>query len=149
MTSIFPLGSLIEQEVSAQEAAEEIYKKEYAFDFEKGEFIQTSTKKPRLDDGIAAYKTWAQKTLLTPRYKHLAYGRAYGQEFEDLVRRNLTRAANESEIKRMITEALMVDPRTREITDFAFSWADDEVVCEFAVTTTRGDRAQLSVSVRS
>ena len=149
MNSIFPLGSLIDQEALFQDAAnKEIYKKEYAFDTEKGEFIQTSTKKSRIVDELEAYRTWALKALFTPRYKHLAYSRGYGQEFEDLIRRNLTRAANESEIKRMITETLMVDVRTREVTEFQFGWQDDEVFCEFVAVTTRGDRLPLGINIR-
>lgn len=149
MNNIFPLGSLVEQEEFIQESADkEIYKKEYAFDFEKGEFIQTSAKKNRLDDELEAYRTWALKALSTSRYKHLGYSRNYGQEFEDLIRRNLTRTANESEIKRMITEALMVDARTREVTEFQFTWQDDAVVCEFVAVTTRGDRIPFIVNIR-
>jgi len=149
MNNIFPLGSLVDQEVLPQESAnEEVYKKEYAFDFEKGEFVQTPTKKNRFNDELEAYRTWSLKALLTPRYKHLGYSRGYGQEFEDLIRRSLTRAANESEIKRIITETLMVDTRTREVIEFQFNWEDDAVFCEFVAVTTRGDRIPLSATIR-
>jgi len=149
MNNIFPFGSLVDQEVLPQESAnEEMYKKEYAFDFEKGEFIQTLTKKIRLDDELEAYRTWALKALLTPRYKHLGYSRGYGQEFEGLIRRGLTRTANESEIKRTVTETLMVNAKTREVAEFQFSWEDDAVFCEFVAVTTRGDRILLSANIK-
>jgi len=114
------------------------------FDFDKGDFVLSPTGKVMKADGAEAYRQWANKTLRTPRYRHPIYSRNYGQEFEDILRRNLTRAGNESEIKRMVTEALMVDHRTATVGDFTFDWQDDAVYFTCTVTTAQGEQVQVS-----
>lgn len=118
--------------------------KSWVFDFEQGDFVLSPTGRAMEADGAEAYRQWAQKTLLTPRYRYPIYSRNYGQELEDLLRRNLTRAGNESEIKRMVTEALMVDQRTSSVGDFTFDWQEDSVYFTCTVTTAQGEQVQIS-----
>lgn len=77
--------------------------------------------------GMEAWLEWCRKAVRTARYRYMAYTRDYGQEFDDLIARHLSRAGNEAEIKRMATEALMVDPRTAKVSDFSFEWRNDVV----------------------
>jgi len=147
MPSLFPT----EQVTAAPEETQTSqvkYGRSFIFDFEQGDFILSPTGKVVEVDGVEAYRQWAQKTLLTPRYRHPIYSRNYGQEFEDLLRRNLTRAGNESEIKRMVTEALMVDPRTASVGDFTFDWQEDTVYFTCTVTTAQGEQVQVSGQVQ-
>jgi phage baseplate assembly protein W len=122
--------------------------KSWVFDFDQGDFVLSPTGKVVEADGAEAYRQWAHKILLTPRYRHVVYSRNYGQEFEDLLRRNLTRAGNESEIKRMVTEALMVDQRTASVGDFTFDWQEDAVYFTCTVTTAQGEQVQISGQVQ-
>jgi len=148
MPNLFPLEEVSVQDEATEENTDQVkFKKSWQFDFEKGDFVQTPTGKVATADEIQAYTEWCYKALLTPRYRYLIYSRSYGQEFEDLIRRNLSRAGNESEIKRIITEALLVDPRTAEVTNFAFNWDGDTVYVTFDAITVRGDRVELNTEV--
>ncbi|MBW2672125.1 MAG: DUF2634 domain-containing protein [Deltaproteobacteria bacterium] len=147
MPNLFPTE---EAQVAMEEtqASQVKFGKSWVFDFEKGDFVLSPTGKVVEADGVEAYRQWAHKTMLTPRYRHVIYSRNYGQEFEDLLRRNLTRAGNESEIKRMVTEALMVDPRTASVGDFTFNWREDAVYFTCTVTTAQGEQVQVSGQVQ-
>lgn len=80
----------------------------------------TPTRKIARADDTAAWVVWCEKAIRTPRYRHLIYSRSYGQEFEELIGKGYSRAVQESEIERIATETLMVDPRTLSVGDFSF-----------------------------
>lgn len=119
----------------------------WSFDFEKGDFKMTPTGKAMETEEEDAWQEWCQKAVLTERYKYLVYSRQYGQEFEDLIRRNLNRAANESEIKRIVTEALLVDPRTASVENFKFTWEADKCFYECDIISVRGTTGQITGGV--
>lgn len=121
--------------------------KSWSFDFEKGDFYLTPTGKAMEKTQEDAWLEWCQKAVLTERYKHLIYSRQYGQEFADLIRRNLNRAGNESEIKRIVTEALKVDPRTASVDNFTFTWDGDQCFFTCQVKSIRGDSGQITGKV--
>lgn len=102
----------------------------WRFDFDAGEFVMTPTRKIAQVDGMYAWVMWCQKAIRTPRYRHLIYSRQYGQELDELIGRGYSRAVQESEIQRMVTETLMVDPRTLSVDGFTFSWQEDG--CRFS-----------------
>ena len=52
----------------------------------------------------------------------------------------------ESMVQRTITEALMVNPRTEEVRDFAFSWDGDSMHCTFTVKGVRWDK-EVKISI--
>lgn len=109
---------------------EVILGRSWRFDFDGGEFVMTPTRKIAQVDGMDAWMMWCQKAIRTPRYRHLIYSRQYGQELDELIGRGYSRAVQESEIQRMVTETLMVDPRTLSVDGFNFSWQEDE--CHFS-----------------
>jgi hypothetical protein len=113
------------------------------FDFTAGDFVTTATGQGVPTQGVQAWTDWGLKALLTLRYKYPVYSRIYGQDFDDLIRRNLTRAANESEIQRIVTETLMVDPRTAKVDAFAFAW--DGATCYFTcqITSVKAETATI------
>lgn len=121
--------------------------KSWRFDFDTGEFILTPTGKVAESQDVDAWIEWCKKALMTERYRWLVYGRFHGQEFEDLIRRNLNRAGNESEIKRIATDCLMVDPRTKSVDNFKFTWDGDKCFFTCDITNVRGQSANLSRSV--
>ncbi|SFH21051.1 Protein of unknown function [Desulfotomaculum arcticum] len=150
MPNLFPTEAIASsQEITEQSTGQVKFPRSWRFDFEKGDFVQTTTGKVATADDIQAYVEWCYKALLTSRYRHLIYSRSYGQEFEDLIRRNLTRAGNESEIKRIATETLMVDPRTADIINFKFVWESGTVYVTFDAITVRGDKVEITTQVVS
>jgi hypothetical protein len=128
---LFPSAEVVDNE-ELTVVEEEISKKTWAFDFQKGEFVLSPDGKVKKCDRIEAYRQWCYKALATPRFRHLAYSTDYGHEFDDLIRRNLTREANESEIQRIVTETLMVNPHTVSVEDFSFRWEED--TCYYSCT---------------
>lgn len=98
------------------------FKKSYAYDFEKGDFIRGPDGKVLIVDRLEAYMQWCQKTLLTKRLRHLSYTNVYGQEYYTLIGEPISKAAIELEVERMTKEALMVHPYTREVQNFTFEW---------------------------
>ncbi|MBE3576872.1 MAG: DUF2634 domain-containing protein [Limnochordales bacterium] len=116
----------------------------WRFDFAKGEFVLTPTGRVAESHGADAWLEWCQKALLTERYRYLAYSDQYGQEYEDLMARHLTRAANESEIQRITRETLMVDPRTASVDHFVFEWDGDTVRFTCEVTNVRGEKGVVT-----
>ncbi|MGZ7442169.1 DUF2634 domain-containing protein [Paenibacillus sp. TH7-28] len=135
MANLFP-EAVVDAWSSAEEETPETTNDEVAFgrswrfDFGAGEFVMTPTRKIARADDTAAWVVWCEKAIRTPRYRHLIYSRSYGQEFEELIGRGYSRAVQESEIERIATETLMVDPRTLSVGDFSFSWQDDG--CRFS-----------------
>ncbi len=110
----------------------------WKFDFDKGEFVTTPTGRFAPATGKEAYLEWAQKALLTPRYRHPIYSRNYGHEFDDLMGRGYTHEVAESEIRRIVNDTLMVDPRTNAVQNFAFTWDSDSLhfTCEILMANS-------------
>ncbi len=121
--------------------------KSWRFDFAQGDFVLTPAGRVAQVEGVDGWLDWCKKALMTTRYRHLVYSRQYGQEFEDLIGRHLSREANESEIKRMVTECLMLDPRTAAVSNITFEWAGDEVYFTCELLSVRDETATLSGSV--
>ena len=137
MPNLFPIGSSSTD--STPETTPSVqFGRSWRYDFEKGDFVLTPTGKVATSTDTDAWLEWCQKAIRTERYKYLVYSRNYGQEFEDLIARHLPRAANESEIIRIVTETLMVDPRTASVGNFTFRWEGDQCYFTCTVTNVRG-----------
>ena len=121
--------------------------KSWRFNFEKGEFELSPTNKITETDDVDAWVEWCRKAVATRRYRYMAYSRNYGHEFEELISRQLSRQGNESEIKRIATETLMVDPRTASVDNFTFEWDGDSVYFTCDIINIRDEKRTLSGSV--
>ena len=67
-------------------------------------------------EGNAALRIWIFKALTTARFRHVAYSPAFGEEYEDqLIGHSMNGEIVKSEMKRYITEALMVISRNWKI----------------------------------
>jgi len=87
-------------------------------------------------DGIEAVKQAAYKILLTPRLNHLIYSSNYGSELEKLIGSNPIFV--QSEITRMIREALTQDDRISSIENVQITAAGDGLLIEFTVISSYG-----------
>ena len=119
----------------------------FRFDFTVGEFIYSPTGKVVIANEYNAWLEWCQKAMLTSRYRHPIYSGEYGQEFDELIRRSLSRAANESEIVRDITECLLIDPRTASVSNFLFRWEGDTVIFSCEIKNVRDETGTLEGEV--
>ncbi|AYO30798.1 DUF2634 domain-containing protein [Biomaibacter acetigenes] len=147
MPNLFPTEEVQAQPETVETASEVSFGKSWRFDFDKGEFVLTPAGKVAETSDVDAWLEWCRKALMTARYQHLIYSRNYGQEFDDLISRHLNREGNESEIKRIVTETLMVDPRTVAVENFTFQWEGDTVYFTCEVSNVRGETETLHGSV--
>lgn len=141
MSSIFPADTeLIDGAVSVNtnSASNLPLIKEYAWDFDKNEFILQDGKFV-IVTGNEAIKVWAWKALHTERYHYLAYSWDFGQELESLIGSGLPREAIESECRRFITEALTVNPYINSVSNIEISMNDSIIGADFTLNTPYGE----------
>lgn len=103
----------------------------YKFDHEKEQLVVTRTGKAIKGSSLDAYRFWAVKCLLTERYQYSSYSPDFGIEFQRIMEADYPRSIAESEMKRTIVEALMVDDRTVSATNFSFEWEGDSCWISF------------------
>lgn len=115
-----------------EDVAEEGYKRSVFFDVETGDFRMDGAGRMTEASGFEAYMQWCMKVVNTQRYRCLAYPDEIGTELEDDMQ-EMTQEAVESAVERDITEALMVNPRTAYVRDFAFEWKGAQLMCSFLV----------------
>lgn len=146
MPSLYPafdMPELIEQQ-QAEPAPR--YGKSWLFDFEKGDFVLDGAGRPVIVDGHFAWAQWCIKTVLTERFAYLVYSWNYGTEMEGALKQP-SRQAVEAELERVITEALLADPRTELVRDFQFEWKSNELNVTFIVTPTIGTPERIEVNI--
>lgn len=92
----------------------------------------------RTVDGLEAIKQMIYKTLMTDRYKFEIYDWNYGVELDDLI--GQPKEFVKAELPRRIEDALIVDDRVSEVTDFEFTDVDKTTLAvKFTVKTIFGD----------
>lgn len=139
----FDMPEIIEQQQT--EPAPQ-YGKSWLFDFEKGDFVTDGAGRVVEADGHTAWAQWCVKAVLTERFAYLVYSSDYGAELEQALKQP-SRAAVEAELERAITEALLVDPRTERVTDFAFEWEGDAVKVSFTAVPVIGAPERVEVTI--
>ena len=101
----------------------------------------------RIVDGIEAVKQMIYKTLMTDRYKFEIYDWNYGVELDDLI--GQPKEFVKAELPRRIEDALIVDDRVSEVTDFEFTDVNKTTLAvKFTVKTIFGDiEAEKEVNI--
>lgn len=92
--------------------------KEYAWDFETGKFRYDGNGNHILLTGNEALEVWIYKALKTERFDYLAYSWQYGIELKPFIGKVMGVQERYSELKRVITECLMVNPYIKSIDSF-------------------------------
>ena len=115
--------------------------RELAFDFDTKQ-LKTRGGQYFYVDKNEAIKVWIYKALFASRYTYLAYSTNYGNEIYTLIGRYLEKKLLYSELKRMLEEALLVNPYITNLTDFEITQEGAKVICNFSVNTIYGSVAQ-------
>lgn len=105
--------------------------KTYKLDLDNGRIIGKV-------DELEAMNQFIRKALITPRFKCLIYDSQYGSEIREITTTDATREFIESEMPRLVEDALTYDPRILKVYDFSFSFKDDSVFVKFSVDTIFG-----------
>lgn len=133
--SIFPFTVDVPE---LDERAEELpVFRELAYDFENNRLYRRGGR-PYLVEKDEALQIWIYKALKTRRFVWQAYTHTYGSEVENVIGISNDPDIIDSEIKRYITETLMVNPYLQELSDFQFEHEKDIVTVKFLVTTVYG-----------
>lgn len=131
--SIFPFTSYAEE--PRQEELPVF--KEMAYDFEKNCLLRRNGK-IYLVEKDEALKVWIWKALKAKRYIWPAYSRIYGTEIDKVQGTCQDRSIQESEIRRYITETLMVCPYIQQLTDFVYEHKGAKTEVSFTVISIYG-----------
>jgi phage baseplate assembly protein W len=89
-------------------------------------------------DGLAAVKQFVQKAIVTARFRFQAYTPNYGCEIDDLIGQDVPQALLDSEIPRVITDALIYDARINNVSGFVITRTKDGLYVEFTVDSIYG-----------
>lgn len=123
------LSPLQPVDIIAEEIAEESAEqplKTYAIDFDNGVLGGTV-------DGIEAIKQFVVKAIKTARFRFAIYDDDYGSEIEDLIGSDASTDLLETEIPRVIEEALLFDDRITDVYDFELTREGDRLYVSFAL----------------
>ena len=112
--------------------------KEIAWDFknnipilENGDF--------KIVEGNEAIKVWVYKAILTPRYNYSIYTWDYGSELFDLIGKAYTPSLTKEEAKRLIKEALEINPYILEIEITDINFKDSLLSADIKIVTIYGE----------
>lgn len=105
--------------------------KTYALDFDTGEIRG-------MIDGRKAIEQFIRKAIMTIRFIHPIYTDAYGCEVRAMLGMGFTDSFLRSEVKRMVTEALIYDSRINKVYDFEIKPNGDEISVKFTAETVAG-----------
>lgn len=108
---------------------EKLPSRTYAVNWERGK-IQG------MCDGLEAIEQAIHKILGTERYENLIYSWNYGAELQNMFGQPAPYVY--SEIKRLVTEALVQDDRIQSVENFSFQKQRGKVLTTFTVTTEYG-----------
>ncbi len=92
---------------------------EYAWDFERDCFLYDVNGRHILLTGNPALEVWVYKALKTERFEYLAYSWQYGIELKPFIGKVMGVQERYSELRRVITECLMVNPYIKSIDSFS------------------------------
>ena len=133
--SIFPF--IDPSALGLEESTELPLFREYAYDFQNNCLLLKSGQ-TYLVEGNEALRIWIYKALTTERFRYTAYDADFGSEIDTLIGSPLHGDIAKSELKRFITEALMVNPYIEELGNFQISQTGSGVAVEFDCTTVYG-----------
>lgn len=140
MSEAFPFVGASEALIQASSDTQDLPSfKEFAWDFEKNCFLYDKSGKHILLEGTEAIKIWVYKALATERYTYLAYSWQYGIEIKPFIGLVMGVQERISELKRMITECLMVNPYILSINDISFSQEGRKATVTIDLTTVYGE----------
>lgn len=119
-----------------------------SFDTETGEFQIDGSGKMLYSSGYDAWILWCTKTISTQRWAHLGYSSGVGIEMTEAFAQP-DRQAQQSYFQRTVTEALLADPKGRNVRvyDFSFSWCSETLEISFQVLGANGDTASIETEI--
>lgn len=113
--------------------------REYAYDFEKMEFIYDEEGNHVIVTRNEALKIWITKALLTERYRYSAYFDDYGLEIEHFIGTITNDGLARNELYRYVEEGLLVNPYINDVLAVNITQEKKSIQLTVAVTTVYGE----------
>jgi len=114
--------------------------KTYALDFAAG------TIGGYIDDDDAL-RQYVYKALMTARSRFLIYDDEYGSELEELIADNVSPALFDSEVERIVYEAIAYDDRIMDVSDITTTRSGDVLTISFTITKVDGSELDFTEEV--
>jgi len=105
---------------------------DYEIDFETGKLTG------RIITGLPAIKQWVMIVLGTDKYYYTQYSWDHGCELRDLIGKGFKQDYIESEVKRIITDALSMSNDIQGISNLEVSYEGDTLTVAFTIDTIYG-----------
>ncbi|MCC0642112.1 MULTISPECIES: DUF2634 domain-containing protein [unclassified Clostridioides] len=137
MSTIFPFMGVPDDYTSPSNEELPIFK-EFAWNFEKDEKI-IENGDFKVVERNEAIKVWIYKTIKTDKYVHLIYTWDYGTDIKNLIGQKYTKGLTESEAKRYIQEALLINPYILEVNVTNTEFKDDNLSINLNIKTIYGE----------
>lgn len=101
----------------------------------------------RIIEGTPAILTWVILTLRSERYKREIYSWDYGEEFSEMIGYSYDPELLQSETKRMVEEALLVNEHILSIYNFFAEQVEDKLHITFSIETDQADNEESEVDI--
>ena len=109
---------------------------EYAWNFARDRFLYDVNGRHILLTGNPALEVWIYKALKTERFEYLAYSWQYGIELKPFIGKVMGVQERYSELRRVVTECLMVNPYIRSIDSFSITQENRAELVRVHITLT-------------
>ena len=107
----------------------------YRLDLQRGRIFAAGSV-----DELDAVNQFIRKTLVTPRFRCMIYDNQYGSELKQtVIASDVTAEFIETEVPRIVRDALSVDNRILDVYGFSFAFNDDEARIKFSANTVFGE----------
>jgi hypothetical protein len=117
----------------------EMPKKTFIFDFDKKEFVtDTMGNVVTAINNESIVRGVIEKIFNDARYRYLIYDNTYGNEIGDLIAQDEPREVFDTEIKRLIREALVYHPFIKDVTDINVTYEGESAFASFVVESADG-----------
>ena len=120
---------------------------EWAYDFERNEFLTNENGLPYLVSGNEALKIWVFWAVTTAKKHWLANSRAYGSEIERMVGLPVSVAIKSSELKRTIKESIEQCEYVKHVDSIETSFEDGLLSIDVQLKSVYNE-GWVSVSVK-
>lgn len=111
---------------------------DYEIDFETGKLTG------RIITGLPAIKQWVMIVLGTDKYYYTQYSWDHGCELRDLIGKGFKQDYIESEVKRIITDALSMSNDIQGISNLEVSYEGDTLTVAFTIDTIYGEEEVMA-----
>ncbi|WP_423894447.1 DUF2634 domain-containing protein [Dialister invisus] len=112
--------------------------KEFAWDFEKDQFIFNLDGSHQIVEKNEAVKVWVLHTLRVERYRYLAYFDDYGIELEPFIGTGPNDGQRSSELYKCIKDGLLVNPYILDVTALSTKLNHKKITMILQLSTVYG-----------